>query len=140
MLALTVYGVVLFPFAHNTVDFAAISEFQAVERHRINPTTTILADTCLSLTYCMEKGGGKLKCCLQLLTVWMANHFFGKRWSSGMGIDTIHHPLKDFSKREGLVLDNPRGQEGLISTEYPSWVQFFNRYPKKQSDGSWFGG
>ena len=131
VLALTVYGVVLFPFAHNAVDFAAISVFQAVEHHRINPITAILADTYLSLTYCMEKGGGKLKCCLQLLTVWMANHFFGKRWSSGMRMDTIHHPLKDFSKREGLVLDNPRGQEGLISTEYPSWVQFFNRVSKE---------
>ena len=97
ILALAIYGVVLFPFVVGSVDMAAISVFMAVEHHRVNPIPAILADTYMSLSYCQHKEGGKLRCCLQLLIVWIGNHFFGKEWSRDIRLETTSQPLKDFA-------------------------------------------
>lgn len=100
VLALAIYGIVLFPAATNSVDLAAVSVFMAVEYQGVNPVPAILADTYLTLSCCQKRRKGKLKCCLQLLTVWLANHLFGKRWSNGVRLDVIHHPLRDFAKKD----------------------------------------
>ena len=127
VLALTIYGVVLFPFATGSVDMAAISVFMAIEYHRVNPIPAILADTYTSLSFCQQNGGGKLKCCLQLLTVWLGNHIFGKEWSNGVRLETANHPLRDFVRREGSVMKDPRGREGLVASDFRSWADFLDR-------------
>lgn len=132
VLALAVYGVVLFPAVPNYIDMAAISVFMAVEYQNVNPVPAVLADTLLTLSFCQAKRGGRMRCCLQLLTVWLVNHLFGRRWSTGVRRDLIHHPLRDFNMREGLILKDPQGQEGLTSTSYKGWVDFFNKLTEEQ--------
>ena len=132
ILALAIYGVVLFPFANRSVDMAAISVFMAVEYYRVNPIPAILADTYTSLSYCQQKEGGRLRCCLQLLTVWLGNHIFGKEWSNGVRLETTNHPLSDFTQREGSVMRNPRGREGLVSTDFRSWLVFFGQLTQEK--------
>ncbi|KAJ1376457.1 hypothetical protein SESBI_49921 [Sesbania bispinosa] len=48
-LALTIYGLVLFPFAPNMVDHAAMDVFAQYETQGLNPVPAILADTLLTL-------------------------------------------------------------------------------------------
>ncbi|KAJ1385033.1 hypothetical protein SESBI_42025 [Sesbania bispinosa] len=62
-LALTIYGLVLFPFAPNMVDHAAMDVFAQYETQGLNPVPAILADTLLTLEVCQKKNGGTLKCC-----------------------------------------------------------------------------
>ncbi|KAJ1421172.1 hypothetical protein SESBI_13892 [Sesbania bispinosa] len=54
-LALTIYGLVLFPFAPNMVDHAAMDVFAQYETQGLNPVPAILADTLLTLEVCQKK-------------------------------------------------------------------------------------
>ncbi|KAJ1377164.1 hypothetical protein SESBI_49160 [Sesbania bispinosa] len=54
-LALTIYGLILFPFAPNMVDHAAMDVFAHYETQGLNPVPAILADTLLTLEVCQKK-------------------------------------------------------------------------------------
>ena len=71
-----------------------------------------------------------MKCCLQLLTVWLGNHIFEREWSKEVRLEIVSHPLRDFIHREGSILKEPRGREGLAATDFRSWVEFFGQLPK----------
>jgi len=73
-LALGIYGLVLFPSAKGMIDFEAVNVFKNMATLKINPTTSILAETFSSLNYCRKAGRGHLGCCLQLLFVWTVSH------------------------------------------------------------------
>ncbi|KAJ1423471.1 hypothetical protein SESBI_12409 [Sesbania bispinosa] len=76
-LALTIYGLILFPFAPNMVDHAAMDVFAQYETQGLNPVLAILVDTLLTLEVCQKKNGGTLKCCTHLLYVWIITHICG---------------------------------------------------------------
>lgn len=127
-LALAIYGIVLFPSMAGSIDFHAISVLIGVEHYGANPVPAILADTYLTLAFCRANEGGKLKCCLQLLTVWMANHFVGRKWSRGVNIEQVYHPLQDFTMREGSIFTELENR----GAGYRDWVQFISDTPKDQ--------
>ncbi|KAJ1412079.1 hypothetical protein SESBI_20720 [Sesbania bispinosa] len=76
-LALTIYGLILFPFAPNMVDHAAMDVFAQYETQGLNPVPAILPDTLITLEVCQKKNGGTLKCCTHLLYVWIITHICG---------------------------------------------------------------
>ena len=69
ILALAIYGIILFPFSIGIIDLEAINVFQSVEYYKINLIPTILAETFISLSYCHTKGEGRLRCYLALLEI-----------------------------------------------------------------------
>ncbi|KAF1886079.1 hypothetical protein Lal_00021360 [Lupinus albus] len=89
--ALATYGMVLFPFVHDMVDQAAIDVFAKFRLFGANPVPAVLAETLLSLQRCHEKGHFKIRCCVQLLYVWMITKFKHHQYP-----DWSRHPLKRF--------------------------------------------
>ncbi|XP_050936265.1 uncharacterized protein LOC127144399 [Cucumis melo] len=81
LLALCIYGAVIFPKAEGYVDRKVIKLFFQMERG-VNPIIPILAETFRSLNYCRNKGEGKLNCCVPgklnccvpLLYIWIHSH------------------------------------------------------------------
>ncbi|GAU44577.1 hypothetical protein TSUD_139500 [Trifolium subterraneum] len=70
VLALLVYGLVLFPDVENFVDFSAIGVFIAR-----NPVTALLADLYYSLHIKYEgRRKGIVSCCVPLLQEWLTSH------------------------------------------------------------------
>ncbi|KAJ1440773.1 hypothetical protein SESBI_01849 [Sesbania bispinosa] len=92
-LALTIYGLILFPFAPNMVDHAAMDVFAQYESQGLNPVPAILADTLLTLEVCQKKNGGTLKCCIHLLYVWIITHMYACELQT-----LFPDPLRDFGR------------------------------------------
>ncbi|XP_027364318.1 uncharacterized protein LOC113871419 [Abrus precatorius] len=76
VLALTIYGIVLFPRHDNFVDLAAIDVFLACKNRSENPVSAILADVYCTLSFCDERKGKKIICCLPMLYIWLTAHVF----------------------------------------------------------------
>ncbi|XP_014521975.1 uncharacterized protein LOC106778515 [Vigna radiata var. radiata] len=70
VLALILYGVMLFPNIENFIDSAAINAFVGYKDRSENPVTAVLAEVYGTLSQCYELKGGKLLCCLPMLYVW----------------------------------------------------------------------
>ncbi|KAJ9159066.1 hypothetical protein P3X46_024597 [Hevea brasiliensis] len=73
-LALGIYGLILFPGPLGIITCGAVEVFWTVERQGINPMPAILAETLLTLTHCRRQGKGFIKCCSQLLYLWIISH------------------------------------------------------------------
>ena len=69
ILALLIYGIVLFPNVDNFVDMNAIRIFLTQ-----NPIPTLLADTYFSIHDRTDKGRGLIICCTPLLQTWFTSH------------------------------------------------------------------
>ncbi|XP_058775733.1 uncharacterized protein LOC131650009 [Vicia villosa] len=65
LLAVAIYGIVMFPNVPNFVDSAAVHIFMGK-----NPIPTLLADTYYAVHSRYEKRGGAITCCLQMLFIW----------------------------------------------------------------------
>jgi len=65
VLAMVIYGVLLFPNVEYFVDYVAVDVFIASKTRSENPVTTILADVFGTLDLCSEKRKGKMLCCCQ---------------------------------------------------------------------------
>jgi len=74
VLALVLYGVILFPYAGDHIDYAAMDIFVVVRTRSQNPVTTILADTYLALDLCYERKVRKMLCSVHILCVWLMAH------------------------------------------------------------------
>ena len=59
MLALAIYGLVLFPSMPNMVDQAAMDVFFAVEKKKRNLIPVVLTETFFTLDFCQRKPKGK---------------------------------------------------------------------------------
>jgi len=75
VLALALFGVMLFPKADSFVDDAAIKVFLAFKTRAKNPVTAILADTYIALDQCHLGKRRLIVCCLPALFVWLIARF-----------------------------------------------------------------
>ena len=100
ILALGIYGLVLFPSAEGMIDFEAVNVFKNVVTLKINPATAILAETFSSLNYCRKAGRGRLRCCLQLLFVWTVSHMIEGKISGLVGTPWhLYSQLENFAEK-----------------------------------------
>ncbi|XP_028230805.1 uncharacterized protein LOC114411273 [Glycine soja] len=76
VLALLVFGVILFPNVDGLVDLAAINAFLAYHHSKESPTIAILADAYDILERRCEKSGTMIVCCTPALYVWLVSHLF----------------------------------------------------------------
>jgi len=73
VLALVVYGVLIFPNQEDFVGYDAIHVFVAVKTQAENPVPSILADTYTTLDSCHEWRNRKMLCCIPALYVWLVS-------------------------------------------------------------------
>lgn len=119
MLVLTIFGIVLFPHNEGYVDTTTISVFLTF-RDKENPVSSgpaILADT-----YCRERKGSKISCCLLMLYVWFVSHTFVNKARA-------KNPIEDFKSCGVKTMNTQEWIQMLANlTEYrvrwyPSWWQ-----------------
>ncbi|KAF1898653.1 hypothetical protein Lal_00023662 [Lupinus albus] len=90
-LALAIYGKTLFPFVNDMVDQGAIDVLHKFRKFGVNLVPTILSDTLLAFQKSHEKSIPKIRCCVQLLYVWMMTMFKHHQYP-----DWSQNPLRRF--------------------------------------------
>lgn len=76
VLALLIYGIVLFPNFEGFRDSTAINIFWAIWKEKQSLVHPLLTDTFHTLHTRHEKKSGTLICCLPLLYNWLVSHVF----------------------------------------------------------------
>ncbi|KAL5123900.1 hypothetical protein HKD37_02G004395 [Glycine soja] len=76
ILALLIFGVVLFLNVDGLVDLAAIDAFLAYHHSKESPVVAILADLFDTFDRRCEKNSARIVCCLPALCVWLVSHLF----------------------------------------------------------------
>ncbi|KAL5158599.1 hypothetical protein HKD37_15G043033 [Glycine soja] len=76
ILALLIFGVVLFLNVDGLVDLAAIDAFLAYHHSKESPVVAILADLFDTFDRRCEKNSARIVCCLPALCVWLVSHVF----------------------------------------------------------------
>ncbi|KAL5128321.1 hypothetical protein HKD37_14G040587 [Glycine soja] len=76
ILALLIFGVVLFPNVDGLVDLAAIDAFLAYHHSKESPVVAILTDLFDTFDRRCEKNSARIVCCLPALCVWLISHLF----------------------------------------------------------------
>ncbi|XP_058757094.1 uncharacterized protein LOC131630326 [Vicia villosa] len=115
ILALLIYGLVLFPNPDNFIDVRAINIFLTR-----NPVPTLLGDILHSLHTRTTKERGTLMCCIPLLSKWFISHLpqtvlkpeWGCPWSKRM-----------MSLSNSDILWGPRTREGI------TYIDHYGQFP-----------
>ncbi|KAL5166220.1 hypothetical protein HKD37_18G051226 [Glycine soja] len=76
VLALLIFGVVLFPNVDGLVDLATIDAFLAYHHSKESPVVAILANLFDTFDRRCEKSSTRIICCLPALCVWLVPHVF----------------------------------------------------------------
>ncbi|KAH1189518.1 hypothetical protein GmHk_20G057269 [Glycine max] len=76
VLALLIFGVVLFPNVDGLVDLAAIDAFLAYHHSKESLVVAVLADLFDTFNRKCEKSSARIICCLPALCVWLVSHLF----------------------------------------------------------------
>ncbi|KAH1254039.1 hypothetical protein GmHk_04G010564 [Glycine max] len=76
ILALLIFGAVLFPNVDSLVDLAAIDAFLAYHHSKESPVVAILADLFDMFDQRCEKNSAQIVYCLPALCVWLVSHLF----------------------------------------------------------------
>ncbi|KAH1214981.1 hypothetical protein GmHk_13G036229 [Glycine max] len=76
ILALLIFGVVLFPNVDGLVDLATIDAFLAYHHSKESPVVAILANLFDTFDRRCEKNSARIVCCLPALCVWLISHLF----------------------------------------------------------------
>ncbi|KAH1221547.1 hypothetical protein GmHk_12G034936 [Glycine max] len=76
VLALLIFGVILFPNVDGLIDLAAIDAFLAYHHSKESPMVAVLADLFDTFDRRCEKSSARIICCLPALYVWLVSHLF----------------------------------------------------------------
>ncbi|KAL5124593.1 Ribonuclease HI [Glycine soja] len=76
VLALLIFGAVLFPNVDGLIDLAAIDAFLAYYHSKESPVVAVLADLFDTFDRRCEKSSARIICCLPALCVWLVSHLF----------------------------------------------------------------
>ena len=76
ILALLIFGGVLFPIVDGLVDQAVIDAFLAFHDHKESSVVAILADLYDTFDRRCEKSSTRIVCCTLALYVWLVSHLF----------------------------------------------------------------
>ena len=69
MIALGIFGLVLFPSQTGLVSLEVAAAYVEYENTQINPVAVNLAETILTLNHCRKTEKGAMRCCMQLLYI-----------------------------------------------------------------------
>ena len=106
LIALGIFGLVLFPSQIGIISFDIAASYVEYENTQINPVAAILAETILTLNHCRRTGKGAMRCCTQLLYIWMVSHIETKKPVFNNFWWFTQRPLKLVEEEEWEDLDN----------------------------------
>ncbi|KAL4319084.1 hypothetical protein GQ457_18G013530 [Hibiscus cannabinus] len=113
LLAVAIYGLVLFPRTLGYIDVAIFEVFNQF-KYNISPIPAILAETFLSLNACRQLEGGRFRGCAPLLYVWIKSHFWKILRETLPGINlTNFSPLKEFLEKTWDEVDSTKWVEAF---------------------------
>ncbi|KAK8999935.1 hypothetical protein V6N11_082073 [Hibiscus sabdariffa] len=113
LLAVAIYGMVLFPRTLGYIDVAIFEVFNQFQ-YCISPVPEILAETFLSLNACRQLEGGRFRGCAPLLYVWIKSHFWKIPRETLHGINlTNFSPLKEFLEKVWDEVDSTKWVEAF---------------------------
>ncbi|KAL5146881.1 hypothetical protein HKD37_06G016654 [Glycine soja] len=120
ILALLIFGVVLFPNVDSLVDLAAIDAFLAYHHSKESPVVAILANLFDTFDRRCEKNSARIVCCLPALCVWLISHLFRQ--------DTRHPCLlqsyRSCAEKGGVNWDQHlAGIGGSAINWFPRWKE-----------------
>lgn len=120
ILALLIFGGVLFPNVDGLVDLAAIDAFLAYHDRKESPVVAILADLYDTFDRRCEKSSTRIVCCTPALSVWLASHLFRQE---------VRHPCPLESHRSCIEKRGANWDQLLASKEgasvngFPRWKE-----------------
>ena len=100
LIPLGIFGLVLFPSQTGVVSLKAVAAYVEYENTQINPVTAILAETILTLNHCRRTEKGAMRCCTQLLYIWMVSHIETKKHVFNNFLWFTQRPLKLLEEEE----------------------------------------
>ncbi|KAK8990729.1 hypothetical protein V6N11_028692 [Hibiscus sabdariffa] len=113
LLAVAIYGLVLFPRTLGYIDVAIFEVFNQFQFY-ISLVPAILAETFLSLNACRQLEGGRFRGCAPLLYVWIKSHFWKIPRETLPGINlTNFSPLKEFLEKVWDEVDSTKWVEAF---------------------------
>ena len=98
-LALSIYGLIIFPRVIRHVEMTVIDFFKQVQNH-VNPSLAIVAETIRSLNICRSKSDERFMRCLPMLYVWLRSHFRCEKNAFTKAYLPHSWPIKEFYKSE----------------------------------------
>ncbi|KAJ1437370.1 hypothetical protein SESBI_03698 [Sesbania bispinosa] len=128
VLALTIYGIVIFPNADDFVDLASIDIFLAQKSRGENPVPAVLADVYHTLNYCYVKKGKRILCCLPALYVWLTAHIFDRKYKESC-------PISDFRMLQLKTRSDQEWAQALASLNEGA-IRWYPRWKEVQEHGS----
>ncbi|KAL5177480.1 hypothetical protein HKD37_08G023238 [Glycine soja] len=118
ILALLIFGGVLFPNVDGLVDLAAIDAFLAYHNHKESPVVAMLADLYDTFDRRCEKSNTRIVCCTPALYVWLVSHLFRQE---------VRHACPLESHRSCIEKEGANWDQLLASKEEAS-VNWFPRW------------
>ncbi|KAH1210136.1 hypothetical protein GmHk_15G044515 [Glycine max] len=108
ILALLIFGGVLFPNVDGLVDLAAIDAFLAYHNHKESPVVAMLADLYDTFDRRCEKSNARIVCCTLALYVWLVSHLFRQEEGrTGVLISCGGFPNVPLMGTRGCISYNP---------------------------------
>ncbi|KAL5165430.1 hypothetical protein HKD37_18G050556 [Glycine soja] len=120
LLALLVFGIVLFPNVDGLVDLAAIDAFLAYHHSKESPVIVVLAYAYDTFDLRCEKSSVRIVCCKSALYVWLVSHIFNHGSRSVCPLQG--HPMcsgNDKTNWEELLA----GMTGASISWFPRWKE-----------------
>jgi hypothetical protein len=132
LIALGIFGLVLFPSQTRVVSLDAATAYIEYENTQVNLVAAILTETILTLNHYRRTGKGAMRCCTQLLYIRMVSHIEMKKLVFNIFLWFNQRPLRIVEEEEWRDLDNQGWVdklEGLPSSDFKwraPWVTTVN--------------
>ncbi|KAH1225991.1 hypothetical protein GmHk_11G032757 [Glycine max] len=120
ILALLIFGGVLFPNVDGLVDLAAIDAFLAYHDHKESPVVAMLADLYGTFDQRCEKSSMRIVCCTSALYVWLVSHLFRQEVRHACPLESH----RSYTEKRGANWDRLlANKEGASVNWFPRWKE-----------------
>ncbi|KAH1241528.1 hypothetical protein HKD37_07G018798 [Glycine soja] len=120
ILALLIFGGVLFPNVDELVDLAAIDAFLAYHNHKESPVVAMLADLYDTFDRRCEKSSTRIVCCTPALYVWLVSHLFCQEVRHACPLESHRSCTEKGGTNWGQLLAS---KEGASVNWFPRWKE-----------------
>ncbi|KAH1265284.1 hypothetical protein GmHk_01G001018 [Glycine max] len=120
ILALLIFGGVLFLNVDGLVDLAAIDAFLAYHNHKEIPVVAMLADLYDTFDRRCEKSSTRIVCCTPALYVWLVSHLFRQEVRHACLLESHHSCTEKGGENWDQLLAS---KEGASVNWFPQWKE-----------------
>ncbi|KAH1265772.1 hypothetical protein GmHk_01G001413 [Glycine max] len=120
ILALLIFGGVLFPNVDGLVDLAAIDAFLAYHDHKESPVVAMLADLYDTFDRRCEKSSMRIVCCTPAPYVWLVSHLFRQEVRHACPLESHRSCTEKGGANWDRLLAN---KEGASVNWFPRWKE-----------------